>query len=263
MSLRSFLKVSEKYIINNAPTLLSGIAVTGTLATAYLTGKATIQAVAKIDEELEMRYQTDDIADTPLTKTEVVKLVWPLYVPPALAVVGTVGCIVTANSLSAKRIAAMAALYKLSEDHLEEYRDKVKEKLGLKEEQELREEIHHEKVRDSFDALRAVQLEEPGMNVMFMEAWTGRYFYSTMGKVERAMNDINRDIVQENYATLSDFYDRIDVEPTQESNEIGWSIENPIDLHFTVSTTKDGAIPVHVMEYSNRPHFIRDYGRMR
>jgi hypothetical protein len=44
VTLHSMLKLTEKYIIDNSPTLLSGIAVTGTLMTGYLTGKATFKA---------------------------------------------------------------------------------------------------------------------------------------------------------------------------------------------------------------------------
>lgn len=258
MSLRTFVKVSEKYIVDNAPTIISGIAVTGTMATAFLTGKATFKAADALREAEEERD-----SDEGMTRKEQIKLVWPLYIPPAVAVVGTVACIVTANSLSAKRIAAMAALYKLSEDHLEEYRDKVKEKLGLKDERALRDEINQDRIDNSYDAMQAVQVGNPGLDVMFYEAWTGRYFYSTMAKVERAANTLNHNMIRENYATMSDFYELLDLDPTQESSEIGWSLENPVDLTFSVGHSKDGATLVHVMEYSNRPVFIRDYGRMR
>jgi hypothetical protein len=51
VTLRSVIKISQRFIIDNSPTLLSGVAVTGTLAVAYLTGKATFKASELLEEE--------------------------------------------------------------------------------------------------------------------------------------------------------------------------------------------------------------------
>lgn len=263
MSLRSIIKTSEKYIVDNAPTIVSAVAVSGTLATAFLTGRATFAAADRIREAQENENLQE--LGHELTTKEQIKLVWPLYVPPAIAVVGTVGCIVTANSLSAKRIAALAAAYKISEDHFEEYRDKVKEKLGLKEEEEMQAQIDQRKVDETYtDGISRLGYT-PVVNgdVLFRDDWTGRYFYSSYAKVKSVENDINQMIMKDGYATLTDFYDGIGLEEVRESSQIGWSLEKGFSLKFTSALAEEGSIPVAVMHFGSRPHFGQDFDRMQ
>lgn len=258
MTLRSLFKTAEKYAVDNSPTLVSAFAVTGTLTTAYLTGKATFKA-AEIIQNAETARSFEELKDdVPFTKSEKVAMVWKEYIPPALTVVFTIGCIVTANSINASRLAGMAAAYKLTEKQYDEYKDKVKEKLGLQDEKRMRDEINEETVRRNPPS-DDVQLLATEDEVLFLESWTGRYFRSKMHLVKGAENVINRNLIHDNYATLSDFYDELGLAHTQESSEVGWSIENPICLDFTTTLADGGTRPVIVMEYSNLPTPIRNY----
>lgn len=260
MTLRSLIKVAEKYAVDNSPTLISAIAVSGTLTTAFLTGKATFKAADIIAAEQTRRSFSELEEHVKLTKKDKTKLVWKCYIPPALAVAGTIGCIITANSISASRLAGMAAAYKLSEKQYKEYEDKIKEKLGLKEEQRARDEMYQEQLDRNPPPAPGHgegQVIPGGGNVLFRESWTGRYFYSTMETVKAAQNTINYRMISDNYATLSDFYEEIGLANTQESSEVGWSIEQPVELYF--STGSVNGIPCHVMEYHNRPIAIRDH----
>lgn len=257
MALRSILKVTQRYVIDNAPTLLSAVAVTGTLTTAYLTGKATFRAADLIREEQERR----DLYEVPVGSFEVkekAKLVWKEYIPPALVVAGTIGCILSANSLSATRLAGLAAAYKISEKQFEEYREKALEKLGVKDEKRMRDEINEEMVRRNppSDDVQVLATED---EVIFLEKWTGRYFRSKMHLVKAAEVYVNNECLHNRYATLSDFYDQLGLARTQESSEVGWSLENPISLDFTTTLADGGSRPCIVMEYYNRPQIIRDY----
>lgn len=261
MTLRTMFKAAEKLAVDNSPTLISAFAVTGTLTTAFLTGKATFKA-AEIIRKREIEIDLFEQAVRPeFGKKEKVLLVWKEYVPPAISVVGTIACIVTANSISASRLAGMTAAYKLTEKQYEEYKDKVKEKLGLQDEKRMRDEINEEKIRRNppSDDIQTMATED---EVVFLEGWTGRYFRSKMHHVKAAENKINRDLIHDNYATLSDFYDELGLARTQESSEVGWSLENPICLDFTTALADGDTRPVIVMEYSNLPTAIRNYHRM-
>jgi hypothetical protein len=260
MTARSLLKIAEKYAADNAPTLISGVAVTGSLASVFLTGRATFKAAKII--EAEERRRTFEVIDfdegDSITVKEAFPLVWKCYVPPALVLAGTVACIVTANSMSASRLAGMAAAYKLSEKQFKEYEDKVRDKLGLQDEKRMRDEINEERVRRNppSDDVQILATED---EVVFLEKWTGRYFRSKMHIVKAAENQINRSLIHDTYATLSDFYDEIGLANTQESSEVGWSLENPIALDFTSTLADGNTRPVIVMEYANRPSVIKEY----
>src|SRR3954463_11681376 len=84
----------------NATTLLTAGGVVGTVATAVLTRRATCKAVEIIqDESYENIEGTDKLKVIFLSKTERVKLVWPLYIPPVLTGGLTVGSIIMANRM--------------------------------------------------------------------------------------------------------------------------------------------------------------------
>lgn len=255
MTLHSMIKVTEKYIIDNSPTLLSGVAVTGTAMTAYLTGKATFKAAEIIEQEAHSRSLQE--LGKPLDQKDRFKLVWKEYIPPALAVVGTVACIVAANHINASRMAALAAAYKLSEKQFTEYKDKVAEKLGINKEKELRDEINQEAIART--PATDSQLMMLDSNVIVMEKWTGRYFRSDMETIKSAENKINHELITDMYASLSDFYDWLNLPHTQESEEVGWSVDNPMELAFTHGFAQDGRTPILVMEYRKSPLPIRDY----
>jgi hypothetical protein len=263
MTIRTLIKAAEKLAVDNSPTLFSAVAVTGTITTAFLTGKATFKAAEII--ESEMIHQDMQELGHVLTTKEKIKLVWPQYIPPAIAVVGTVACIVTANSISASRMAGLAAAYKLSEKQYKEYEDKIKEKLGLKEAEEIRHEINQDEIDRTYREVHgdSVGLGRPslgvGGNTLFYEKWTGRYFWSDMETVKGAMNTLNYRMMTDHYATLSDFYDEIGLKNTQFSGEMGWSIENPVELYFDATMADGGKIPCIVMEYHNRPDTIKNY----
>lgn len=258
MTFRSAIKITEKYIIDNSPTLLSGLAVTGTLMVAYLTGKATFKAVEIIDGE-EAMLLGGELTEkmVPLSTKDRAKLVWKCYIPPAAAVGVTVGMIVVANHISASRMAALAAAYKLSEKQIGEYKDKVVEKLGFKEEQKIRDELNQEAVDRTPVLDNQVMIDDS--NVLCFEKWTGRYFRSNMESLRSAENKINHSMITDMYATLSDFYDWIGLTHTQESGEVGWSMDNLMELAFTSGMAHDGRTPILIMEYRKSPVPIRDY----
>lgn len=255
MTLRTTIKLAEKFIIDNSPTVLSGIAVTGTLTVAYLTGKASFKAAKLIREEEIARDLREK--NPPFENKDKAKLVWKAYIPPALAVLGTATCIVAANHINARRMAALAAAYKLSEKQITEYKDKVIEKFGESKEREMRDELAQDQVNRTPISSQVLLNEK---DTLFFEKWTGRYFRSDMETVKAAQNKINHSMVSDMYATLSDFYDWLGLPHTQESSEVGWCVEgNQMDLYFSTTMAEDGRTPCIVMEYNNRPQPIREY----
>ncbi len=75
MTFHELVKKSEKPITDNSPAILTAIGVTGTLTTAYLTGKATFKAAEILQAEFE-EYR-------PCTTKEKAQFVWKLYIPAA------------------------------------------------------------------------------------------------------------------------------------------------------------------------------------
>lgn len=261
MNVRSIIKVTERYIINNSPTLLTAFAVTGTLATAYLTGKATFKATAIIREEEDRRTLLEPAAVEVLPELDTkqkAKLVWKCYIPPAISVLTTIGCMVTANSISSSRMAALAAAYVISDRNATEYKDKVKELFGEKKAGEVHTAVAQDAVNanppNSMNILRG-----HGGDVLCLDKWTGRYFTSDMQTIRAVENDLSKGLYHGNdqVATLGDFYQALGLPIPQCAEEIGWNSDSSIDLSFE-SVIWEGK-PVLVMRFANTPFPISGY----
>lgn len=243
MSLSKLFTNVERFLGNNSPTILTAIGVTGTITTAFLTGKATTQAVRILDEiPLKERTQKEDV-----------KAVWTLYIPPVATGIVTVTSIILANRIGMRRAAAIAAAYSLSERAFVEYREQVIERLGDRRERTMRDEIAQERVNKH--PVTEV-LMTGGGTVLCFDTMSGRYFESDMERLRKAQNDINYEILNNTYATLHDFYSAIGLPPTRYSSEVGWSSSQLLEIHFATCLSENNR-PCISIDYSSYP--IRDY----
>lgn len=251
MTLASIAKRAEKLAIDNSPTILTGLAVAGTVATAIFAGRAAYLAATIIEDEVKNRQYKN----VPFDLEDKVRMTWTLYIPSVGMGVTTIVCIISANRIGSKRAAAMAAAYTLSEKAFTEYKDKVVEKLGEKKEQAVRDEIQQDRVnRNPVSEVIIVSGEQ-----LCYDSHSGRYFQSDMESVKKAVNDLNYRILSDNYASLSDFYHLLGLEPTSVSDEVGWNVDKLLEIHFTSTLAKDGR-PAIALEYRVEP--IRGYFRL-
>lgn len=255
MNVPAIASRASKLAADNAPAILTAVGVIGTVTTAVLTHKAAFKAHEILLLE-DAKKRGREIEEPPLSNTEIVKLVWKEYIPPVACVALTVTAILSANRISTSRAAALAAAYKLSEKQITEYKDKVVEKFTPQKEKAMREELAQEKVTRTPPT--GQQIIVSGIESLCLEPLTGRYFKSDYESLRKASNDINRQILDNNYATIGEFYGMLGLEPTKLCNEIGWSIEHPMDLEIS-TTLADNGQPVLVVDYKTMPLPIREY----
>lgn len=248
MTLPILLKRLEKTVADNSPAILTGMAVVGTLTTAYLTGKATVKAVEIMHHEADA--QLIDMYD--FKSKYVLEKVWKLYIPAVTSAAFTCAAIVCANRIGTRRATALAAAYTIAEKGFDEYKEKVVEKLGQGKERELRDELAQERVEKAKNT--EVFITGTG-EVLFYDSITGRKFKSDMESVRKAQNDLNAQLVNNVYASLGDFYDLIGLERTPYSEEVGWNTDRLMEIDF--STTLSDGVPCISLDYKVIP--IRDY----
>ena len=262
MNITQIAKRMEKFTLDNSPAILTAIGVTGTLTTAYLTGKATFKAAELIEEEkarLNLREKLDnaDPKAFELEPKDKVALVWREYVPAASMAIVTSACIISANRIGTRRAAALATAYSVSERAFVEYKDKVIEKFGEKKEQQVRDEIAQDRVNRQ-PASQQVIIVGNG-DVLFRDAFSGRYFNSSVEKVQRAENDTNYQVLHQGYASLSDFYERVGLPATSASEEVGWNNDKMLEVERSVTVSEDGR-PCISIDFFVAP--IRGYNRL-
>lgn len=233
-------KQLEKLAIDNSPVLLTAIGVVGTIGTAVLTHKAATKA-----EQLRQQEYDDRLAVTGLTgfvkptKREHFDMTWKLYIPPVVSGALTISAIVGANHIGSKRAAAVAAAYTISEKAYSEYKEKVIERIGENEERKVREDIVRDRVRDNPPNEGNVLMVGSGDH-LFLEMYTGRYFRSSMEEVKKAINEVNYQINTHGYASVSDFYDLVNLPRTVVSDQMGWNSDKLMDVDFQAVLSEDG-----------------------
>lgn len=241
MNLSYILKRGETFISQNASTILTGVGVVGTITTAVLTGKAAVKA-----EYIMIAAADPDI--TPTTK-ETIQKTWQCYIPPVASGVTTVAAIIAGHRLDAKKAAALAAAYGLSEKRLQEYKDKVLEKMGVNKERAVRDEVVQDRVNATPGSNEVIIGTS---NVLCFDVYSGRYFESNMEEIRQAVNTVNSYIIDHEYASLSHFYDEINIPPTGMSDEVGWKSADLIEVGFSTVMSPDKR-PCLAMDFNNRP----------
>ncbi|QBZ73594.1 hypothetical protein SEA_ROSAASANTEWAA_30 [Streptomyces phage RosaAsantewaa] len=253
MDFSAFFKRAGKVAADNSPAILTAIGVTGTLTTAYLVGKASFKAAEVLAQEQASRDEEPE--SQPLELQDKIELTWKLYVPSAGIAALTVLSIVGANHIGSRRAAALASAYQISEKAFAEYKRKVIDKMGEKKEQAVRAEVAQDRVNAN-PVSQSTLIVTKGGNTRCLDLWTNRYFTSDVESIRKAQNDINQKIINENYASLTDFWDLLGIPATTESSEIGWTTDELLDVNIDAAIGEDNE-PVITMAFRATP--VRGY----
>lgn len=234
----------------HSPEILLGVGIAGMLTTTVLAVRATPKALIHIEAKKKEEHKDK------LTVGETIKVTWKDYIPAVVTGVSSVVCLIGSNTVQARRTAAIATAYKISETAFAEYKEKAVKTLGEKKEKVMREEIAAEKATTQNSSTSQVYLTGDG-ETLFLDPISGRLFKSDINTVKRAMNAINERILKSpfcGYASLNDFYEEIGLETTIQGDDLGWNLDELMDLHFGAGLTKDDK-PCIVLDYSAAPKY--------
>lgn len=258
MILAKQAKLLEKLITDNSPTILSAVGIVGTVATAYLTGKASFKASEIIADAIEERKALGGFDDRGIanervfwSNTESFKLVWKEFIPAVGSGVLTVTAIFGANRISARRAAALAVAYSISEKRFDEFKEKVYAKLTPQKQEALNTEIAQSRL-DANTSGRPMIIAGSG-DVMCYDLPSDRYFKSNMERLRKTENDMNQQAIHDSMPVpLSDFYRCIGLKPMPYSEEVGWTETMLMDIDFSTAMTDDSQ-PCIVINYDFTP----------
>lgn len=238
----------QKLVKDNSTAILTGVGVAGTVSTAVLTGRASLKAARLIDFE-----EHDKVVENgkELDLQDKVKLVWKLYIPPVATGALTITAIIMANRLATKEAAALAAAYSLTERALTEYREKVLEKIGESKETDIRDSMVEARMSKNPVNSREIILAGTG-DVLCYDMLSGRYFQSSVEAIRKAENEVNFDIVNHMYCSLSRFYEEIGLPPTGISDTMGFNTEHRCNVRFSTQMSSDGR-PAVAIDFAYLP----------
>lgn len=230
-----------------SPEILTGLGVAGLVTTTVLAVRATPKAL-KLLEDAE--YEKEE----PLTASEKVKVAWKPYIPAVISGVTSISCIIGANSVNARRNAALAAAYNLSKTALTEYKEKVVETIGEKKAKSIKDKIAKDKINKDPVSKSEVIITGKGDTLCY-DAFNSRYFYSDIDTIKKAVNELNRRMLNEMYISLNDFYSELDLRHSGNGEKLGWNLDDGlVEIEFSSQLSDDGR-PCLVLDYMVAPKY--------
>lgn len=219
----------QHFFRKHGSTTLAFLGATGVIGTAVLSAVATPKAVKCIERAKEEKGEE-------LTTMEKVKVVAPVYIPTALLGVSTITCIFGSTALSKRSQASMASAYALLNQGYTEYRKKVNELYGEDADKKVRDAIALQKcevvdrdyVNWCSDAISLDEITDENEYCLFYEEISGRYFESTLLKVQSAEYHFNRNFTMFGAACVNDYYQCLGLAAIEGGDSIGWNISDGV-----------------------------------
>lgn len=256
-ALSTFVRNVKLSLSKHSPEILIGFGITGMITTTVLAVKATPKAL-KLIEDRKQELEVDS-----LTPVETVKTTWKCYVPAAITGAVSTACLIGSHSVNAKRNAAIATAYKLSETAFSEYREKVVETIGEKKEKSVRDKVSEEVIKKNPVSQTEIIVTGKGSTLCF-DPLSSRYFYSDLEKIHRAANKLNYDINTSPFhndgVTLNDFYNEIGLPGTMTGDSLGWNLHTGlIKVYPSAQIVEEGeeheGEPCLVLNFENPPQY--------
>lgn len=254
------IKVIKNMVGNNSPIILTVLSIGGLIGTVIMAVHATPKVLDLIQSEqwaLEREYrdnsETSEETRITLSKWEAFKIAWPCYIPAAAMGLATIASIIGAHTISFKRNAALTSAYYLSETALKEYQTKIIKTIGEKKAKLIREEIGQDRVNKLKKDEKSIIITGNGQTLC-CDLTTGRYFRSSVNKIQKAENEINKALNQETTMTLNEIYDYLDLSHVSMGNELEWDINRDGSLDFDIgSCISEDDEPCITIKFNAKP----------
>ena len=256
------MKINFKMISNiiekHGPSILTSMAAVGVVLTGYLTHRATQKTTMEIAAETE-RPENSEIAISEIKK-RVTKDNWKNYIPPVIAGVGTIACIIGANYWHLSKesaLAAAVAFYKASESDLKEV---IKEKFGEDTLEDVKKDIAKKRIEDE----RPPWEPKDSNKMTIYEPYTKQWFRASQQEILWAELTANKMLQQTWKVTLNDILALYDgCKKTKLGNIIGWSMDDEMFLEAANYSPSGAAwitfVPIRVTNPDGSTYFEMEY----
>ena len=209
--LNSALRKGGRWMNVHSPELLLGAGLASGVASLYFTIKATIKSVRYVDSQEEK-----------LPGKEIAKKIWKNYIPAALSAGASAACFIGMNRIQSYRNAALTAAYAASNSALLEYKNKVVEKIGEKEEKEVEAAVLKDKINKNPITKMNVDIIDQHGTIIY-EEYTDKYIQVDLEKAYQAMITVNK-YLNWDPVSLNEFFDLIGWKSQEIGDIRGWPV---------------------------------------
>ena len=248
-------KLTADFITKNAPTILTGVGLSGMIGAIIL----AVQEPAKVEEELYELEQEEKAAE--VEKHPVgprIKIYAKHYWRTGLVVIVSSGCIIFANKINLVRQATLVTALQLTKADYKDLKEKIIELDGKKKFQTYSDDISKDKVNQNPPS--TVVFTGIGDHLIY-DVVSGRYFMSNIENVRQAFDDIRKRLYNEGTISLNEFYDLLNLDHISIGYKFGFKLRTTDDLpevEWSSHITPDGRTAL-VMKYEVVPLYDFDY----
>lgn len=259
-------KKSRHFMVKNLPTIVTGVGISSMIFGTVTAIKQTPKAIRLLDEDICFREQDnekflkefesdEDFRYLDYYKTiDLFKLTWKCYTPTLIAFGVSTLCFIGLNSVHNRRNAALTAAYTISETALKNYKDKVVEVVGENKEKKIREEVVKEQLKNNPVENKEVIITSKGETLCY-DCLSGRYFKSDKADIDKAVNRLNRRLIDEMYISLNSFYYELGLSGISIGEDLGWNLDDGIvEIDFGSILASDST-PCLTLEYRTKPRY--------
>lgn len=245
-----FKKVKD-ILGKKSPEILLGVGLVGIVATAVLAAVGATKTKEELDEKEQNTEETVD-------KKEIVKVYAKNYAPAAAVGAVTIFCIVRSHVTMTRRLISVTEAYTLADKSFKLYQQKVKEALSGNKEEAVKDAVAKEELAQN--PMNQNNFIPTNGDVLCYDCLSGRYFRSTINKIQKVVNTVNDYMKSEVYISLNEFYDYLGLRHIDIGDELGWSAGKYIDIRFSSIISGDDAptgegVPCLMLEYLVGPRY--------
>lgn len=239
------IKFKDKLKIkDSAPTILTVVAIGGVIFTAATAIHDTPKALKLIkheedDRKFRVKVYTDENVELPdpkpLTLWEKFKLTWKCFVPTFIVAATTCVCIAKIDILNKRQKKELIAAAGLLSTSYYEYRNKVRDLIGEKAEQEIVNDICEDHA--NHDKIEYGDSRPDAKTFIFVDSFNKTVFESTIEDVQAAEYHLNRNFALMGHQSMGDFYrflglDEVYAEDGPILERFGWSYDVGTDMGY-------------------------------
>ena len=224
--IKKFGKELAGAVQKNSPSILGATAIVCTIGALV----SLWRAKDKIDDAIATkRKKNSDILKSDKTEEEIEKETKAntkecikevaLAIAPTVIFTGlSIGCIIEAQRINNKRLAAISAAYTLAEKNLEDWKKKVEEMYGKNKAEKVEDEIKKDRADEVLKNYNASNVINTGVgSTLFIDEDSGQMFISDINYLHKLENDFNREILD----VCSAYYDN-DMSDSYEMDISDW-----------------------------------------
>ncbi len=263
LDVKRLYRAARVFEAEKRPQILAGMGVAGFWGAMWWTYKnapnvkSCISDIQMVNDDLKLDRKgltPESEESAKAIKKEAIIDICKYSAGPVLLGVASSAAVIGSTSISSQRIAALSAVCTATQSTLDAYREKVKEGVlgdrGEQKDQKVMNEIAKDRLATSKNVEKIY--ETGNGDTLCLDRWTGRYFHSSPEAIKRAFNEISYQCQCDDYVTLNELYDRLNIPEIKMGEVLGWTTENRrkgiIDISFT-ATVNEHEQPVLVLQY--------------